>query len=48
MAGYIGPNNRRYERPRRWWHFGVLTAAMSGVLGIWNWLRSRQRLKSDR
>ena len=33
MAGYIGPNNRRYEKPRRWYHFGALV----------RWLQARLR-----
>ena len=31
MGGYTGPNNRRYEQPRRWWHLAILTTALGGV-----------------
>lgn len=41
MTGYTGPNNRRYEKPRRWLGLTVLGASLVGaVLG---WLRLRKK-----
>ena len=40
MAGYLGPNNRRYEKPHRWWRFAMLSAALGAVLG---WVHLRRR-----
>jgi hypothetical protein len=39
MAGYTGPNNRRYEK-RQWLVVAVLTTAVASVLG---WLRLRKK-----
>jgi len=39
MGGYTGPNNRRYEQPRRWWHLAILTTALGAV---WGWLHIRR------
>jgi hypothetical protein len=39
MAGYTGPNNRRYEK-RPWIGVALLTAAIASVLG---WLRLRKK-----
>jgi hypothetical protein len=37
MAGYVGPNGRRYEK-RRWIGIVLISAAMAAVL---NWLGLR-------
>jgi hypothetical protein len=41
MAGYVGPNGRRYEK-RRWIGVVLISAAMASVLG-WLGLRRAQK-----
>jgi hypothetical protein len=44
MAGYTGPNNRRYQRPRWWW---LSLSAIPIALGaVWGLVRSRKRTRS--
>jgi hypothetical protein len=43
MPGYTGPNNRRYETPRRWFGLTVLGASVVGAVGaMLGWLRHRK------
>lgn len=43
MAGYIGPNNRRYERPQWWWlSFTVIPVALTA---LWGLVKSYRRSK---
>jgi hypothetical protein len=44
MAGYTGPNNRRYETRRRWLGLSVLGASLLGACGAaLAWLRRRKK-----
>jgi hypothetical protein len=44
MAGFTGPNNRRYEMPRRWLGLSVLGASLIGACGaVFGWLRRRKK-----
>ena len=38
MAGYIGPNNRRYEK-KRWFVFAAIGAAFVAIAG---WIKKRK------
>jgi hypothetical protein len=41
MAGYNGPNNRRYEKHYKWWlRFTMMSATVGAV---WGWLHFRRR-----
>ena len=47
MAGYTGPNNRRYETPRRWLGLSVLSATLIGACGaMLAWFGLRKNKKS--
>lgn len=44
MPGYDGPNNRRYEKPRRWLGLSVLGASLVGGIGaVLTWMRLRKK-----
>ena len=41
MAGYIGPNNRRYQYRNRWVAIAMVSVSMVGAM--LGWLRIRKK-----
>ena len=43
MAGYLGPNNRRYEKHYKLWLRLSMLSATLGLGAVWGWLHFRRR-----